>query len=169
MSSPIRSLADLFAQLAGLIATRLELVGLEARQAVDHWLRLLGMLLLALVFWVLALLVATLIVALYFWPTDYRWWALGGLAVLYALLGAGLSICVVHRLSRQPAAFAVTLDVLRADADALAAHGVHGGNRTPGQASAPSEASASSQSGMPDGRATHRSPGTVDDQETPSP
>jgi len=44
----------------------------------------------ALLFSTLAVLVFSLLLALYFWPTDYRYWALGVLVVLYAGLGVGL-------------------------------------------------------------------------------
>ena len=114
-----RALSDLAAQLAALLGTRLELFGLEARDIGDRLLCRLAALLAAAVFLLLALLVASLTVALIFWPTEYRFWALGLLAVFYAVLGGGLACWLVGRLRRDPDPFAVTVDVLRADAQAL--------------------------------------------------
>jgi len=115
-----RAFSDLAAQLAALAGTRLELFGLEARDAGDRLLCRLATLLAAAVFLLLALLVATLALALLFWPTEYRYLALGLLALLYAALGAGLAAWLVHRLKRDPDPFSVTAEVLREDARALA-------------------------------------------------
>ncbi|MFC4297112.1 phage holin family protein [Castellaniella hirudinis] len=114
-----RAFSDLAAQLAALAGTRLELFGLEARDAGDRLLCRLAALLAAAVFFLLALLVATLAVALAFWPTEYRFLALGLLALLYAVSGAGLAGWLVHRLKHDPDPFSVTAEVLREDARAL--------------------------------------------------
>ena len=71
-----RAFSDLAAQVVALGGTRLELLGLEARDAGDRLLRRLAALLAAAVFLTLALLVATLALALIFWPTEYRTWPL---------------------------------------------------------------------------------------------
>ncbi len=115
-----RAFSDLAAQLAALGGTRLELFGLEARDAGERLLGRLAALLAAAVFLLLALLVATLALALYFWPTEYRFLALGLLALLYAALGAGLACWLVRRLRQDPDPFAVTAEVLREDVRALA-------------------------------------------------
>ncbi|MGB3425677.1 MAG: phage holin family protein [Castellaniella sp.] len=114
-----RAFSDLAAQLAALAGTRLELFGLEAQDAGDRLLCRLAALLAAAVFFLLALLVATLAVALAFWPTEYRFLALGLLALLYAVSGAGLAGWLVHRLKHDPDPFSVTAEVLREDARAL--------------------------------------------------
>lgn len=114
-----RALADLAANGAALIGTRLELFGLEAQEARDGLLGQLALLLAAAVCLLLALLVVTLAVALYFWPTDYRFLALGLLALLYAVAGAGLVMILLKRLRGASAPFAVTVDVLRRDARSL--------------------------------------------------
>ncbi|MHA3904668.1 phage holin family protein [Castellaniella sp. WN] len=115
-----RAFSDLAAQVAALAGTRLELFGLEARDAGDRLLCRLAALLAAAVFLLLALLVATLALALVFWPTEYRFLALSLLALLYAVLGAGLAGWLIHRLRHDPDPFAVTAEVLREDAGALA-------------------------------------------------
>ncbi len=114
-----RALADLAANGAALISTRLELLSLEAQEARDRLLGQLALLLAAALCLGLALLVATLAVALYFWPTEYRFLALGLLALAYAVAGAGLVVAVLRRLRHDPAPFAVTADVLRQDARSL--------------------------------------------------
>ncbi len=114
-----RAAADLAAHTTALLGTRLELLGLEAQDVRDRLLGRLAMLLAAAVFLFLALLVATLTLALYFWPTDYRFLALGLLALGYAVAGAVLAVVLVRRLRRDPTPFAVTADVLRQDAKAF--------------------------------------------------
>lgn len=114
-----RAFADLAAQGAALLGTRLELFSLEAQEARDRLFCRLAMLLAAAVFLLLALLVATLAVALAFWPTEYRFLALGLLALLYGVLGLGLAGFLIWRSGRDPDPFAVTVAVLREDAMAL--------------------------------------------------
>ena len=126
-----RAFSDLAAQSAALIGTRLELFGLEARDIGDRLVCRLALLLAAAVFLLLALLVASLTVALVFWPTEYRFWALGLLALLYAVLGGGLAVGLVRRLRQDPDPFAVTAEVLRADAQALGVGAAPGGTRSP--------------------------------------
>ncbi|HET8597677.1 MAG TPA: phage holin family protein [Castellaniella sp.] len=114
------AVADLAAQFAALVGTRLELLGLEAQDTRDRLLCRLAMLLAAAVCLLLALLVATLTVALYFWPTEHRFLALGLLALVYAVLGVGLAVCLLRGLRRDPAPFSVTAEVLRQDAQSFA-------------------------------------------------
>ncbi len=114
-----RALVDLAAQSAALIGTRLELFSLEARDARDRLLCRLALLLASAIFLLLALLVATLAIALAYWPTEHRFLALGLLALLYAVLGIALAGCLVWRARRDPDPFAVTIDVLREDAQSL--------------------------------------------------
>lgn len=114
------TLRELVGQTLALTATRLELASLEALQARDRLLGRLALLLLAAVFVLLALLVATAAFALWAWPTEHRYVALACLAALYAVLGLGLGFYLWRQLSRDPGLFPVTLDVLRQDASFLA-------------------------------------------------
>lgn len=116
-----RSLADLASQAATLVATRLELFGLEALQARDHLLWRLAVLLMAVFLLMLALLVATLAFALSVWPAEHRTLALGLLALGYGVLGVILLLWLWARFRRDSEPFAVTTDVLKADALALGA------------------------------------------------
>jgi uncharacterized membrane protein YqjE len=116
-----RSLADLASQAATLVATRLELFGLEALQARDRLLWRLAVLLMAAFLLMLALLVATLAFALSVWPAEYRTLALSLLALGYGVLGGLLLLWLRAQLRRDPEPFAVTADVLKADAQILGA------------------------------------------------
>lgn len=116
-----RSLADLASQAATVLATRLELFGLEALQARDRLLWRLAVLLMAVFLMMLALLVATLAFALSVWPSEHRTLALGLLALGYGVLGGGLLVWLWVRFRRDSEPFAVTTDVLKADARALGA------------------------------------------------
>ena len=119
MGSLGRAVSDLAAQSAALLGTRLELFSLEARDAGGRLLCRLAVLLTAGVLLLLAVLVGTLTVALIFWPTEYRFWALGLLTLLYALSGIGLVCWLLRRLRLDPDPFAVILGVLRDDLQAL--------------------------------------------------
>ncbi|TAN31087.1 MAG: phage holin family protein [Castellaniella sp.] len=116
-----RSLADLASQAATLVATRLELFGLEAQQARDRLLWRLAVLLMAVFLLMLALLVATLAFALSVWPAEYRTLALSLLALGYGVLGGLLLLWLWARFQRDSEPFEVTIDVLKADAQALGA------------------------------------------------
>ncbi|MGB3835384.1 phage holin family protein [Castellaniella sp.] len=111
--------ADLAAQLAALLGTRLELLGLEAQDVRDRLLCRLAQLILAVFLLALAILVATLTVALYFWPTQHRYLALCLLALGYAVLGAVVLVCLLRRLKTDPPPFAVSAQVLQQDARAF--------------------------------------------------
>lgn len=116
-----RSLASLAAQVADLVATRLELFGLEALQARDRLLWRLAVLLAAVFLLMLAVLVATVAFALSVWPTEYRTLALSLLALAYAVVGGLLLLWLWVRWLRDPEPFSATVAVLQDDARALGA------------------------------------------------
>ena len=68
---------------------------------------------------VLALLVFTVTVAVYFWPTEDRYVALGILAFVYFAIGIGLLVAIRSRLVNGPQPFAATLDELRRDIELI--------------------------------------------------
>lgn len=108
----VGELADTF---MSAVRTRLELFALEASEQKTRLVKVLGMAFAALLFLTLALLVFSIAVALYFWPTDQRYLALGLLALLYGLVGLGLLLAVRRSLIFEPIPFAATLDELRRD------------------------------------------------------
>ena len=114
-----QSVGDLGATFLAGLRTRLELFSLEAADQRTRLVRLLVMSFGALLCFTLALIVLTLLVALYFLPTDYRYVALGVLVFLYAVAGVVLFLSVRHSLLNDPAPFSATLDELRRDAALL--------------------------------------------------
>lgn len=110
-----QTISQLGSTLMAAISTRLELFALEAEQQKASLITLLSMVFGALLFSTLAVLVFSLLLALYFWPTDYRYWALGILVVLYTGLGAGLFLAVRRRVTTGPIPFSATLSELRRD------------------------------------------------------
>jgi uncharacterized membrane protein YqjE len=114
-----RSLADIASQVVTLVATRLELLGLEALQVRDRLLWRLAVLLAAVFLLMLALLVATVAFALSVWPTEQRTLALSLLAAGYAVLGVLLLLWLWARYLRGPEPFEATAEVLKADARML--------------------------------------------------
>jgi len=110
-----QSVGDMAYTLLSIVRTRLELFALEATGQKSHLIAILGMAFGALLFLTLAVLVFSIAVALYFWPTDQRYMALGVLALVYGVLGFGLLWAVRHKLLYSPMPFAATVDELRRD------------------------------------------------------
>ena len=122
------SLAATAGDVVAILRTRLEIFGAELSEEKSRAMVLVGMALAGMFFLALALLVFTLWIAVLFWPTEYRYWALAGLALIYALAGLVLLLVVRHRLMNDPPAFEVTVEELGRDArmfSALAAHTSH--------------------------------------------
>ncbi|AOB30064.1 hypothetical protein AKI39_04235 [Bordetella sp. H567] len=117
---PLRkSLLGVASSLVELGRTRFELLALEASAEKGRLLKLLGCSFAALLFLTLAVLVFSIWVAVYFWPTDERYIALGVLAAVYAVLGVILLYIVRRTLTQGPAPFAATLEELARDAQLL--------------------------------------------------
>jgi uncharacterized membrane protein YqjE len=114
-----QSVGEIACTLLSIGRTRLELFALEASGQKAHLIAILGMAFGALLFLTLAVLVFSIAVALYFWPTDERYMALGLLALFYGLLGIGLFLGVRHKLVYAPMPFAATVDELRRDLSLL--------------------------------------------------
>lgn len=109
------SVGDIVTTVLSMARTRLELFTLEATQEKSRLVRVLCMAFGALLFATLALLVFSVAVTLYFWPTDDRYLAMGLLALIYAVIGAGLFIAVWRGLVNGPSPFSATLDELKRD------------------------------------------------------
>ncbi|HTK02476.1 MAG TPA: phage holin family protein [Bordetella sp.] len=117
---PLRkSLLGVASSLVDLGRTRFELLALEASAEKARLLKLLGCSFAALLFLTLALLVFSTMVAVYFWPTDERYMALGVLAAVYAVLGVALLFVVRRMLTLGPAPFSATLEELGRDVQLL--------------------------------------------------
>lgn len=110
---------DLSSTAISIVRTRLELFALEAGEQKASLLKLLALLFGALLFSTLALLVFSLLIALIFWPTEYRYWAIGILIIIYAGLGAIMFISIANKLSKGPMPFSATLEELGRDLQML--------------------------------------------------
>ncbi|HUG58029.1 MAG TPA: phage holin family protein [Candidimonas sp.] len=114
-----QSVGDLACTLLSIVRTRLELFSLEASGQKAHLITVLGLAFGALLFLTLAVLVLSIAIALYFWPTDQRYLALGLLALVYGLIGCGMFMAVRSKLLFAPTPFAATVDELRRDLSLL--------------------------------------------------
>lgn len=110
-----KSVGDVVGTLGSILRTRLELFSLEAAGQRVHLTRSLALVLVGGLLLTLALLVFSLTIALLFWPTEYRYWALGLLTLVYAAGGVGVLLYVRNSFLQQPAPFSATLDELRED------------------------------------------------------
>ena len=110
----------LAATFVSIFRTRFELFMLEANEQKSNVLILMGMAFGALVFLTLALLVFSITVALYFWPTEDRYMALGILALVYFVIGLGLVFALRSKVVNGPTPFAATIEELRRDAELVA-------------------------------------------------
>ena len=114
-----RALLDVAAHAAAMVHTRVELFSLEAAEARTILLRQLALALGAAACLFMALLIASLAIGLYFWPTEYRYVALGLLVLAYVVAGGLLAWRLCTALSRGPAPFSTLAEVLGEDARSL--------------------------------------------------
>jgi uncharacterized membrane protein YqjE len=105
--------------LVGLLRTRLELFALEAVGEKARIIKLFGMAFAALHLLTLALLIFTVMVAVFFWPSENRYLALAVLAAVYGLMGVMLLAAVRRMLTGAYTPFAVTLEELGRDVELL--------------------------------------------------
>lgn len=110
---------NLSGTLVSVIRTRLELFALEAAEQKADLLKLLSMLFGALLFATLALLTFSLLIALFFWPTQYRYWAIGTIIVVYAGLAFVLVLSIVKKLQQGTMPFSATIEELGRDVQML--------------------------------------------------
>lgn len=113
------TLTGVAASLVGLMKTRLELLSLEAAGEKMRLVKVLGFAFAALLFLTLAVLVFSVLVSVYFWPTDSRYLALGLLAALYGVIGIGFLLVVRHALLFDPLPFSATIAELGRDTDVI--------------------------------------------------
>lgn len=113
------SLTGVSSGVIGLLHTRLELFSLEAAQQKARLLKMVGLAFAALLFLTLALLVFSILVTIYFWPTEHRFLALGLLCLFYAVIGLSLLRVVRNALINDPVPFEATLSELGHDAQIL--------------------------------------------------
>lgn len=117
------SVKGLSADLLRAIATRIELFGLEWRQAREDLPKLLALWVVGLLALVFSGALLTLLVIVLAWDTPYRDLVILALCCLYGIVGAVLLWRVRERLrSGGLNPFAVTIEELQRDAQLLAQH-----------------------------------------------
>lgn len=110
-----QSAGDLAAALLSIVRTRLELFSLEASGQKAQLMSMLALAFGALLFATLAILVFSIALALFFWPTDHRYTALFCLALAYLVVALALFWYVRRRLTQAPLPFSATLEELKRD------------------------------------------------------
>lgn len=110
-----QSVGELATTVLSMIRTRLELFALEAAGQKSHVVRIISLTFGALLFLTLAVLVFSIAVVLYFWPTEFRHVAMFTLAAIYAILGSILFVVLRRTITHASVPFAATLEELRRD------------------------------------------------------
>ncbi|HXZ09878.1 MAG TPA: phage holin family protein [Paraburkholderia sp.] len=107
-------LRRLLSSVFAILQTRLELIGIELAEEKDRLIGVLFLGLAAMMFAMLALIALTALVAIAFWDT-YRWEALAGLIVVYALAGVFCALKARSGLHHAPVVFEATLHEFEKD------------------------------------------------------
>jgi uncharacterized membrane protein YqjE len=110
-----QNVGQLASTLGAMVRTRLELFSLELAEQRSRVLRLFILTVAGALCLTLALLVFSLMVVLFFWPTEYRYVALALLVVAYLVAAGVLFFKVRQSLLNDPQPFSATLDELRRD------------------------------------------------------
>jgi uncharacterized membrane protein YqjE len=119
-SSPkfLESLRNLTGSLVAMVQTRLELASVELAEERSRLMKVGLLACFGLVFFGLALLTLTALIAILFWDT-YRWQALTGLTLVYLLLCAGCLAFARHLVRDAPPLFEATLAEIDKDREIL--------------------------------------------------
>lgn len=115
------SLSQVVNDLTAILQTRAELFSVEFAAQRTRFFSLLGLFGITLIFVLLALVVFSILVISFFWPGEFRCWAIGGLALLYAMIGLSLTWRLVHRLNTEALPFEFTRQELSKDFALLSA------------------------------------------------
>ncbi|KDR30732.1 MULTISPECIES: phage holin family protein [Caballeronia] len=99
-----------------IFETRLELIGIELQEEKERLIGVLFLGLAAMLLAMMALISLTVLIAIFFWDT-YRWQALGGITLLYAVIAIICGLSARGKLRSAPHLFDDTLDQFRKDRD----------------------------------------------------
>ncbi|WP_109482384.1 phage holin family protein [Paraburkholderia sp. C35] len=108
---PLRRILSSF---FSILQTRLELIGIELAEEKDRLLMVLFMGLAAMMLATMALIALTALVAIAFWDT-YRWQALAGITIVYAVAAIGCALRARSGLRNAPMIFEATLNEFEKD------------------------------------------------------
>lgn len=98
-----------------MLRTRIELFSAEVSDQKYRLFILAAMLCAAGLCLFLAVLVGSFLIVAFFWSTEHRYWAIGLLALAYALVGLSLIAVVLKRLRTEPTPFSATMEELHRD------------------------------------------------------
>lgn len=115
---PLRRILSSF---FSILQTRLELIGIELAEEKDRLLMVLFMGLAAMMLATMALIALTALVAIAFWDT-YRWQALAGITLVYAIAAIGCGLRARNGLRNAPMIFEATLNEFEKDRDIFRKH-----------------------------------------------
>lgn len=115
------SIGQVASDLTAILQTRAELFSVELAAQRARFFSLLGLFVIAIIFLMLALVVVSILVVSFFWPGEFRYWAIGSLALLYAMIGFCLTWRLVHRLKTEALPFEFTRQELSKDLAMLSA------------------------------------------------
>ncbi|KAI3590092.1 Phage holin [Cupriavidus sp. U2] len=114
----LESLRNLVGSVVSMLQTRLELASVELAEERERLMKVALLALFGLVFFSMALMTFTLLVAILFWE-SYRWQALGAI-VLFYLICAGVCLLVArNKVRHAPPLFESTLAQLDKDREML--------------------------------------------------
>ena len=108
-------LGQIAGDLGAILQTRAEIFSLELAEQRTRFFSLLGLFGLGLIFLLLALVIFSIFFISLFWPGEFRYWAIGGLALSYTLIGAGFMFWLIHRLKTEAMPFEITRQELSQD------------------------------------------------------
>ena len=108
---PLRRILSSF---FSILQTRLELIGIELAEEKDRLLTVLFMGLAAMMLATMALIALTALIAIAFWDT-YRWQALAGITIVYALAALACALRARSGLHNAPMIFEATLNEFEKD------------------------------------------------------
>ena len=94
--------------LAAILQTRAEIFSVEFAAQRERFFSILSLFGCAFTFLFLALVISSIFLISLFWPGEFRYWAIGGLALTYALIGLSLLWTLVRRLKTEALPFEVT-------------------------------------------------------------
>lgn len=111
--SPLRRIIS---SVSAILQTRLELIGIELAEEKDRLLGVLFLGLAAMMLTTMALIALTALVAIAFWDT-YRWQALAGITLVYAIAGLVCALKARSGLRNAPMVFEATIAEFEKDRD----------------------------------------------------
>lgn len=118
--NPIGTLRDIAASVLDLFRTRFELAALELAEEKSRLLSVALFALAGLLLLMVALLMFSFLLVIFFWDTHYRLWAIGGAGLVYAAVGVWLLLSARNKVVNAPVPFDETLAELQRDRDLLA-------------------------------------------------